>query len=236
MLSVSIIIPTYNEAQNIPSLIEELFASLNREQIDAEVIIVDDNSPDGTGKVAEEMSQRYPVTIIHRSGKLGLGSAVIKGFKASERPLVGVMDADLSHDPSILNSLINSLRNNDIAIGSRFEPESTVENWLWWRKIISQIGIILARLLTRVHDPLSGYFFLRKEVISGLDLETTGYKILLEILVKGYYANVKQIPFRFRIRQHSTSKLSSKEYWLFGKQLLTYAWYKYFHYARTPRS
>src|SRR3989344_9086965 len=133
---VSIIIPTYNEALNLPLLVEEIFNAIDKSRIDAELIIVDDNSPDGTGKVAEELKQKYPIKVIHRSGKLGLGSAVIEGFKQSDWPYVGVMDADLSHDPGILNDLILALESNDIAIGSRFSEGSSVENWKWWRKLL----------------------------------------------------------------------------------------------------
>ncbi len=226
MFSVSLVIPTYNEAKNLPLLVEEIFSVFDTSLIDAEIIFVDDNSPDGTGAVAEDLAKRYPVKVIHRSGKLGLGSAVIAGLKASTRPYVGVMDADMSHDPIILNNLITSLSEYDIAIGSRFEAESEVENWVWWRRLTSETGVFFARLLTGAKDPLSGYFIMRRSVIDGLSLTTVGYKILLEILVKGHIQKIKEIPFKFRIRKFSTSKLSTKEYWLFAKQLVAYAVYK----------
>lgn len=226
MFSVSLVIPTYNESKNLPLLVEEIFNIIDKNRIDLEIIFVDDNSPDGTGAVAEELAKHYPVKVIHRAGKLGLGSAVIAGFKASSREYVGVMDADLSHDPSILNDMISSLNEYDITIGSRFEAGSEVENWIWWRKLTSETGVLMARLLTGAKDPLSGYFVMRRSVIGGVQLTTTGYKILLEILVKGHITKIKEIPFKFRIRKYSTSKLSSKEYWLFGKQLVTYALFK----------
>lgn len=226
MRSVSVIIPTYNESKNIPILVEEIFDVLDKEKIDLEIIFVDDNSPDGTGKIAEELANKYPIKVVHRAGKLGLGSAVIAGFKASEREYLGVMDADLSHDPSILNQLITALDEYDITIGGRFEAGSEVQNWIWWRKLTSQVGVFFARLLTGVNDPLSGYFFFRRSVIDGVALTTVGYKILLEILVKGAWSRAKEIPFQFRIRKFSTSKLSTKEYWLFAKQLFSYTLYK----------
>ncbi|MEK7069671.1 MAG: glycosyltransferase, partial [Patescibacteria group bacterium] len=114
MFNVSLIIPTYNEAKNIPFLIEEIFSIVDKNRIDLEFIIVDDNSPDGTGKVAKDLADRYPIKVIHRAGKLGLGTAVIEGFKLSDREYVGVMDGDTSHDPSILNRMIVSLTDNDI--------------------------------------------------------------------------------------------------------------------------
>ncbi len=207
-------------------MVEEIFSSINKFQIDLEIIFVDDNSPDGTGAVAEELKKKYPIQVIHRSGKLGLGSAVIAGFKTSNRPYLGVMDADLSHDPAILGNLITSLGEYDVAIGSRFEAGSSVEKWAWWRRLTSEAGVFLARLLTYTRDPLSGYFMLRRSVIHNVPLTTTGYKILLEILVKGKREKVKEIPFQFRMRKFSTSKLNSKEYWLFLCQIAAYTWYR----------
>jgi dolichol-phosphate mannosyltransferase len=228
MINISLIIPTYNEAKNLPLLVGEIWNLLDKEKIDMEFIFVDDNSPDGTGQIAGELSKKYPIKVIHRAGKLGLGSAVIEGFKLSDRPFLGVMDADLSHDPAILNSLILSLKDNDIAVGSRFESGSSVEKWAFSRKFISKIGVFLARQLTDTKDPLSGYFFFKKEIIDNVKLETIGYKILLEILVKGKYDNVVEYPFTFRMRQYSTSKLNNKEFLFFLKQLVEYSFYKLF--------
>lgn len=228
MFSVSLIIPTYNEALNLSFLVEEIFSILDKSQIDVELIIVDDNSPDGTGMVADELSQKFPIQVVHRSGKLGLGSAVREGFNHSNRPFIGVMDADLSHDPKTLNQMIRLLNEYEIVLASRFEKGSVVEQWVWWRRLISQAGVAVTRLLTGVKDPLSGFFFLRRSVLEDVKLDTVGYKILLEILVKGNYQKVKEVPFCFRIRKFSTSKLDRKEYWLFLKQIFIYSWYKLF--------
>jgi dolichol-phosphate mannosyltransferase len=229
MLQVSIVTPTYNEYENLPLLVEELFGIAAKDpNIDLELIIVDDNSPDGTGEMADKLSKSFPIQVIHRQGKLGLGSAVMEGFALSKRDYLGVMDADLSHDPVIIPEMIASLKENEIVIGSRFNTESTVENWRLDRKLLSQTGVWLARRLTRVADPLSGYFFLHRSVLEGVSLTSAGYKILFEILVKGKYSKVKEIPFRFRSREFSTSKLNSQEYFLFIKQLLVFSWRKMF--------
>jgi dolichol-phosphate mannosyltransferase len=228
MLDVSIVIPTYNEAKNLPSLLEGVFQVINKAYINAEVIIVDDNSPDGTAEVAEQLKSKFPLKVLKRAGKLGLGSAVIEGFALSARSYLGVMDADLSHDPAILNDLILGLSEYNVTIGSRFERGSSVEDWTWWRKLLSECGVAFARLITKVKDPLSGYFFLRRSVIEGVELNTKGYKILLEILVKGRYERVKEIPFMFRKRTYGTSKLNHQEYLLFIKQLITYTGHKLF--------
>lgn len=227
MMDVSIITPTYNERQNLPLLTQELFEIVSKHpEINLELIVVDDNSPDGTGDVADELTKSFPVQVIHRKGKMGLGSAVMEGFALSKRKYLGVMDGDLSHDPIIIPEMIKSLQDYDIVIGSRFNIESTVENWRFDRKLTSQVGVWLARRLTRINDPLSGYFFLHRDVIKPVSLTSPGYKILFEILVKGNYSKVKEIPFRFRAREFSASKLNSQEYLLFVKQLLVFSWRK----------
>ena len=223
-LQISLITPTYNECENIPLLAEEIFQIIaNEPDIDLELIVVDDNSPDGTGAAAEALKEKYPVKVVHRAGKLGLGSAVMEGFAQSERPYLGVIDADLSHDPAILPQLIHALRQHDLTIGSRFGKTSHVEDWALHRRLISLVGVTAARILTGVQDPLSGYFFLRRDVLSNLEVTSAGYKILLEILVKGRYQSHLSIPFIFRNRQFSDSKLNLREHLLFFKQILYFS-------------
>lgn len=227
MLRVTVVIPTYNEAENLVPLVEEIFSIVDKNRFDFDIVFVDDNSPDGTGKIAEELRGKYPVSVIHREKKLGLGSAVRSGFSISTSEILGVMDADLSHDPSIINEMLTSIGGGvDIVLGSRFQETSVVEQWKWWRKIISEVGVFFTRALTGVKDPLSGYFFFKRKVIDGVQLDTVGYKILLEILIKGHYEKIKEIPFKFRIRKFSASKLEAKEYWLFLSQIVRYGWYK----------
>ena len=223
-IRVSLITPTYNEKENVAPLAAEIFETLAvYPHIDLELIVVDDNSPDGTGQAAEALKDQYPVQVIHRPGKLGLGSAVMEGFARSERPYLGVIDADLSHDPVILPQLINGLNEYDITIGSRFGSSSHVEDWALHRKLISLIGVSCARLITGVEDPLSGYFFLHRSVLESVNLTSSGYKILLEILVKGRYQTHHSIPFVFRNRQFSRSKLNMREHLLFSKQILYFS-------------
>ena len=222
---ISIVTPTYNEAENVGLLAEEIFGILaSCDDIDAELIIVDDNSPDGTGPAAEALRDRYPVQVIHRAGKLGLGSAVMEGWNLSTRPYLGVIDADLSHDPAILPELIRSLRDHDLAMGSRFGATSHVEKWALHRRLISVVGVGMARILTGAEDPLSGFFCLRREVLTdGFQLTSSGYKILLEILMKGEHSSQRSIPFIFRNRQFSSSKLNWREHALFLKQILVFS-------------
>ena len=221
---VSLVTPTYNERENIAPLAEEIFQVVGDEpDIDLELIVVDDNSPDGTGEAAERLKGQYPLQVIHRAGKLGLGSAVMEGFRLSQRPLLGVIDADLSHDPAILPQLIHGLDDCDLTMGSRFGETSRVEKWAWHRRLISMVGVGLARALTGAEDPLSGYFFLRRQVLGDLRLTSSGYKILLEILMKGHYERHMSVPFVFRNRQFSSSKLNSREHLLFLKQILVFS-------------
>lgn len=225
VLSVSLVTPTYNERDNVALLAEEIFGLLaGCDDIDLELIVVDDNSPDGTGAAAEALKARFPVQVVHRPGKLGLGSAVVAGWQRSQRPYLGVIDADLSHDPGILPELIRGLRAHDLMMGSRFGVTSRVEKWALHRKLISFLGVAMARALTGAEDPLSGYFLLRRQVLDvDFDLTSTGYKILFEILVKGQYRTHRSIPYVFRNRQFSHSKLNWREHLLFAKQILVFA-------------
>ena len=233
IFSVSLVTPTYNEKENIRILAEKICSVIKKHgNIDLELIVVDDNSPDGTGQEAEILKEFFPVKVIHRCSKSGLGSAVWEGFQISNRPLLGVIDADLSHDPDLIPQLIFALKTHDIAVGCRYDSNSHLENWPWYRKILSRTGIFFTRKLTRIKDPLSGFFFLHRHVIQNMTLTSPGYKILLEILVKGKYSKVEEIPFIFRNRIHNVSKLSFWEYYLFLKQLILFGLKKFARSAK----
>jgi len=204
---VSIIIPTYNEAGNIRKLVPEIF----KHNVNSEIIIVDDNSPDGTARVAEDLGKWFTVRVVKRPRKMGLGSAVIEGFRHAKSDIIGVMDADFSHPPEKIPELVKALRDCDIAIGSRNVKGGGIENWPLKRRLMSKGATWIARILTSVKDPMSGFFFMKKPVINGVKLETKGYKILMEILVKGRYKRVREIPYIFRDRQDGESKLDRGE-------------------------
>ncbi|MBI2581421.1 polyprenol monophosphomannose synthase [Candidatus Woesearchaeota archaeon] len=229
--TVSIVIPTFNERGNIEKLVPEIFRSCKGLNADVEVVIVDDNSPDGTGKVAEELGKRYNVKVIYRSGKLGLASAVIKGFSESRSEILGAMDADRSHPAEVLPRLITPLLHGeaDIAVGSRYVKGGGVEVWPFHRRMVSRIATLLAKPLTPVKDAMSGLFFLRRGVIEGVSLNAKGYKIGLEVLVKGNYDKVCEVPYVFRNRFYGKSKLSLMEYAHYLRNLLVFAAYKITH-------
>ncbi len=209
-MKISIILPTFNERKNIGILVDKISKIIPK----AEIIIIDDNSPDGTGKIADELAKKYHITVIHRKKRLGLSTAVVAGFKAAKGDIIGVMDADLSHPPEIIPKLTEPIIKNkaDFAIGSRNIKGGSVEKWPFQRKMISKIASLMARVLTSVRDPMSGLFFLKRDVIKNIDFTSEGYKICLEVIVKGKYRMILEVPYVFRDRSVGTSKLNLKEY------------------------
>lgn len=208
---ISVVIPTYNEVENLEPLISRLDGSL--EGIEYEAIIVDDDSPDGTGERADILSTIYPLKVLHRKNKRGLSSAVLDGLAISRGEILGFMDADLSHPPETIPKLIGPIRDDgiDITIASRLvEGGGVVGQWPQHRYLNSYLGEFLARPLTSVQDSMSGFFFMRRSVLDGTVLIPRGYKIGLEILVKGNYKTVKEVPFIFDNRIRGKSKLSWK--------------------------
>jgi dolichol-phosphate mannosyltransferase len=216
-VEISIIVPTYNERDNIVTLIERIDKALERHQLSYEVIIVDDSSPDGTAGIAKSLSLRYPVKVIVRKGKRGLSSAVLEGVKEAEGRFIVVMDADLQHPPEIIPRLYKRAIQDscELVIASRYVPGGSPGHWSLMRKLISKGATYLARsFLPRVRhvkDPMSGFFLLRKDVLDGATLNPRGFKILLEILVKGNYRKVCEEPYVFGRRLSGESKLGTKE-------------------------
>jgi dolichol-phosphate mannosyltransferase len=211
---LSLIVPTYCERQNIATLIERVHQSLS--SYSYELIVVDDNSPDGTSELAQSLSKDYPVRVITRRNERGLASAVVQGFKQARGEILGVIDADLQHPPEILPELLGGVRNGaEVAIASRYVKGGGSEGWSMKRKIISRASKVLAALLLPsirgIRDPLSGFFLLRREVIDGVELSPTGYKILLEVLVKGKAREIAEVPYIFREREKGKSNLSAGE-------------------------
>jgi dolichol-phosphate mannosyltransferase len=218
---VSVVVPTYNEALGIEKLIGALIDVFKANDINGEIVIVDDNSPDGTGKLVDSLGAKYPVRCVHRAGKLGLSSAVIDGWATCASPIIGVMDADFSHDPLIVPRLVHAIQSGEceLAIGSRYIAGGGITNWPWRRKITSRVAIALARPLTPVKDITSGFLFFRRSVIGGVTLDPIGFKIGLEVILKGKYKGVKEIPYVFTDRTAGISKLNSGEIINYLKQL-----------------
>ena len=226
--TLAIIIPTYNEKENLPRLIKEIFFQLKKDDITTEVIVVDDNSPDGTGKVAEDLSKKYPLKVINRPAKTGLATAVMDGIRATSSEIIGVMDSDLSHDPSVIPKMLDAIvrQKNQLVVGSRYVKGGKIENWPFLRKLISWVAIVIAFPFTKIKDRTSGYFFFRREVIDGIDLNPTRFKIGLEIMVKGNYKRWKEIPYVFRNRAEGKSKFDFNEIKNYLSQLKSFMFYK----------
>lgn len=219
---ISVIIPTFNEADNIRELVPLIHRILGtQENYEYEIIIVDDNSSDGTWQAAKELSATYPVRVIRRWGKLGLASAVIVGFYNAEGDVLVCMDADFQHAPEVIPQLIKAIKNgSDIAIGSRYISEGRIDNWQVLRRLMSRFSSLMAKLLTDVKDPMSGFFAIKKELIEEIkEFDPVGYKILLEILVKvGTRKGIRvmEVPIIFKLRKFGKSKLDLGEIIRYG--------------------
>lgn len=219
MPEISIIIPVYNEASNIPRLISKICSSLKG--LDYEVIFVDDGSKDGTEKLVHSIQKKNErIKLIERGKKLGLSSAVIAGLKLSSGKYVCVMDGDLQHDPKYIPKMYGHILHSphSIVIGSRF-----VKNLRNVQRPDSKLGTLICRhmLGIRAHDPLSGFFMLeRKKFISLVPkIDPIGYKILLEVLAKGRFTKIIEAPIVFHTRGKGNSKLDLKTRVEFLKQL-----------------
>jgi dolichol-phosphate mannosyltransferase len=222
--NLSIIIPTYNEAENIPELIHRIEKSLKG--VDFEIIIVDDNSPDRTADIAQKLGEEYlNIKVIKRKGKLGLASAVLEGMKFADGKFIAIMDADLQHPPELLPLMLEkAYKGYDLVIASRYIEGGSIERWSFSRRIVSIGAILFAHMLfpkiKTVKDPTSGFFMFKRDIIENIHLDPLGFKILLEILVKGSYHSVVEVPYVFRERRKGKSKLNLKEIMNYAVHLL----------------
>lgn len=210
---LSIVIPTYKEAQNIPILLQRIDQLRREHDLTLEVLVMDDQSNDGSVEAVERSGFAW-AKIVVRNGRRGLSPAVVDGFKLARYPVLVVMDADLSHPPEKIPDLILALETGQqIAIGSRYVPGgSTDHRWGFFRWLNSRIATLLARPLTSVRDPMSGFMALRRaELDRARSLNPIGYKIGLELIVKCGLENVGEIPIHFSNRVHGESKLTLKE-------------------------
>jgi dolichol-phosphate mannosyltransferase len=219
--AVTIVVPTYNERGRINSLLERLFAACDGQGVAADVVIVDDNSADGTGEIADEWARRRAVRVIHRAGKLGLGSAVLEGLALARTDIVGVMDADLSHPPELLPDLYRTITSGglDVVVASRYVHGGGTSRWPLRRAILSRIACALARPLTPVRDATSGFFMLRRDILAGFRTSVRGFKIGLEILVRSRPRRLAEVPYVFVNRIDGSSKMNLSEAVGFAGQL-----------------
>jgi len=219
-MRVSVIVPTYNEADSLPELAGRLFAALASAGLEGELVVVDDSSPDGTGEVAEGLARQFPVQVVHRPAKSGLASAVLDGMARAGGGILAVMDADLSHPPEVIPQLVAAIAEGaDLAVASRYVPGGGVRNWPWLRRFASWTAGLLARPFVPVRDATSGYFALRREVLEGASLDPIGFKIGLEVMAKGRYRRFVEVPYIFQDRRHGKSKFGPREVGNYLRQL-----------------
>lgn len=207
---LSVVVPTYNEAGSVPKLAERLHAALGAR--DWELVIVDDGSPDGTADIAAALAPRIPTNVVRRAGKGGLASAVIAGFAAARGDILVVMDADLSHPPELVPALLGAIEDGaDLAVGSRYVAGGGVEDWPMRRQIVSRVACLMGSVLVPVRDATSGFFALRRSVIDGVTLNPIGFKIGFEVIARGRYRSVVEVPYTFRDRELGASKFGRRE-------------------------
>ena len=207
--------PTYNESQNIHKMLSEVSRNLPT-SIESEIVVVDDNSPDGTAHIVEEFSKNskkigLSVKVIRRSGKQGLSSAILTGIQSARGETIVVMDSDFSHPPATIQKMIDELQNHqcDIVVASRYVKGGSVKGWPLKRRLISKSATKIAQhgLGIKIKDPMSGFFAFKRYIIKNIKFDAIGYKMLLELLVKTKGTIVKEIPYSFTNRKLGSSKM-----------------------------
>ncbi len=223
---VSVILPTYNERASLETLYPALAEAVRA--LSAELVVVDDGSPDGTAAFARSRQTPLPTRVVERPGKMGLASAVLAGFAAARGDLLVVMDADGSHPASSVPALVHAVDAGgaEFALGSRWVPGGSAPGLTFGRRLISAGAAILARpLVSTVHDPMSGFFALRRTVLARAQLAPIGYKIGLEILVKCRPRPIVEVPIVFRPRVAGESKLGRSEVVQYARHVVRlYGW------------
>ena len=233
---ISIIIPTFNESQNILKILKSIGESLPKNII-TQAIVVDDSSPDGTGTIVEDYLKNlkkvatYSIDVIHRKTKSGLSSAILNGIQHAKGDTIVVMDSDFSHPPNMIPKMLDTLKKYqcDIVVASRYVRGGLIRDWSLKRKIMSKFATIIAKKGLRIDtaDPMSGFFAFKRTIIKGLKFDAIGYKMLLEILVKTKGATVKEIPYTFTDRKFGSSKVTASTVIDYGKSV-----YKLYRYGK----
>lgn len=222
----SIVLPTYNEKDNLPKIISQIRDVLLSERLEGEIIIVDDNSPDGTSKIASVLKEKYKDLLIHiinRPNKSGIGPAYIAGFKEALKhnpDYIFEMDADLSHDPSYIPDFIQAMPKSDLVLGSRYTKSGRILNWGLLRRGVSRFGNSYARLILRLpfKDLTSGYKCFSRKVLESInlsDVESIGYCFQIELTYRAWLKNfrITEIPITFTERTVGHSKFSLRIVW-----------------------
>lgn len=224
-LKLALVIPTLREAGNIGGLLHQIQSVLEPTHIYYEIIVVDDDSNDGTDAIVSAMALQDPrIRLIVRKGERGLSGAVLDGWQQTDADILAVMDADLQHPPQLLPQLFQSIANGaDLAIGSRYTPGGGLGDWNPMRKFLSAAAVWatlpIQRRRTRAKDPMSGFFMVRRNCVQGIAFQRAGFKLLLDILVRARISSVSEVPFAFGERFRGASKASAKVGWEYARLL-----------------
>ena len=233
MFDVTVIIPTFKEEANIRNIVTEVDAVFTRNNLNGEILVVDDNSPDGTISIVNEIKKtKLNVNIIVRLVDHGLSQSVAEGFVQASSDILVVIDADLSHPPALIPTMYHEIMGGyDIVIGSRYMDGGGIKKWPLKRRVISLGATFLGRLLfPDISDPVSGFFAIRKSVVADAQLKPRGYKILLEVLGKGTWEKDKEIPFEFVDREIGSSKLKLKTIIEYAQQVIDITLFSFLHH------
>lgn len=226
VLKLALVVPTLNEQGNIGRLIDRARAALDAETIPFEIIVVDDDSRDGTAAVVSAMAVKDPrLHLIVRKGERGLSGAVLDGWRQSDADVLGVIDADLQHPPELLPRLYEAVAaGRDLAIGSRYTAGGGIGDWNAIRKLLSSAAVWatwpLQKRGARAHDPMSGFFMVRRDCVEKIPFQRSGFKLLLDVLISSRIRSVQEIPFDFGLRTSGESKANLKVGWDYAKLLV----------------
>ncbi len=211
--ALTLVVPTYNERERLQELTDALFATTAEAGVALELVVVDDNSPDGTGALADELARTRRMQVVHRAGKLGLGSAVTAGFAVAQADVVGVIDGDFSHPPSLVPQMYAAFVEHqaDVLVASRYIPGGSAPTWTWKRLLLSRAACWLAQPLSPVRDAVSGFFLIRRAIADAVTIKATGFKICLELIVRGWPRRIVEVPYRFDNREAGESKMNWRE-------------------------
>ena len=236
---ISVIVPTYNESENIRGILEHIQKSIPK-NLKAETIVVDDNSPDHTARIAEDYfysikeKTNHTISVIKRKAKNGLSSAILNGIQQASGNTIVVMDSDFSHPPQIIPKMIETLKQTscDIVIASRYIKGGSIQGWPLKRKLMSKVATIIAKkgLGIKSQDPMSGFFMFKKNIIKELKFDAIGYKMLLEILVKTKGVKIQEVPYIFTDRKEGASKLGASTIYDYCKSV-----WKLYKYGRNVK-
>jgi dolichol-phosphate mannosyltransferase len=210
---LTLVVPTYNERDRLAELVRALFDAAAAASVALELVVVDDNSPDGTGALADDLARTYRMQVVHRAGKLGLGTAVVAGFAVATAEIFGVMDADFSHPPALVPKMLAAFRATqaDVLVASRYVPGGSTPDWPFKRRVLSRLGCLLARGLSPIRDAASGFFLIRRDIARDVAIKAGGFKICLELIVRGAPGTLVELPYRFDDRELGESKMSMRE-------------------------